>query len=142
MLLRSIKTMFDDENSIEMEGHMAFLKETIKSLSMYFSFVGVFGLLVDVGLYKETKPSLSTFAQALYAADILICLIYIYVGKKLYRMIQEKSLIPVRILAVNFAVIFLSGFVNPTAFGRSIVSAFITFYLYTNLNRLMKFGEA
>ncbi len=120
---------------------MAFLKETTKSLSMYFSFVGFLGLLMDIGLYIETKPHLSSLAQALYVADILVCFIYIYVGKKLYKMIHEKSPIPVGILAVNFAVIFISGFVNPTAFGRSIVSAFITFYLYTNLKRLMKFGE-
>jgi len=121
---------------------MAFLKETKKSLRTYFFVVGFFGLLADIGLYADSKPQLSPLAQAIFISDILICFIYLYVGKNLYKMIQEKSSVPVGILAVNFAVIFITGFVNPTAFGRCIISAFITFYLYANLKRLMNLGEA
>ena len=120
---------------------MAFLKETTKSLSIYFLVVGCFGLLSNFGSYADSKHYYSPLAQAIIISDVMVCLIYMYVGKALKKLIQEKSHIPIGILAVNLAVIFVTGLINPAAFGKLIVSAFITFYLYANLKRLMKYGE-
>jgi hypothetical protein len=119
---------------------MAFLKETSKSLGIYFTIAGGWGLISCLKYYDNPgdKQIATPVGRAIVISDVVLSLFFLYVGLNLSNFILKRSNFPIILLTVNIVFMVTVGVLMTSTFGTYILSALFSIYIFTNLKRVMQ----
>ena len=116
------------------------LKETPKSLRLYFGIVSAFSLLSGIAALAQSRGSVVVIA--LSVASIVFGLLFGYVVVKLSELLLNRPSFIKSVLTTNFALsilvflISLTGGIQPGPLFRLGIATLIYFYLVKSVTRL------
>ena len=109
------------------------MKETNKSIKMYFYFVGVFTLYSGYSSYLA-------HGNSSVIIHILFGLAFLYFGVKIDYYIKNKTDLLVNFVILNFVINSLA-YLMLKSFSWLIITVAISLYLINNIKRLSKNSE-
>ena len=116
------------------------MKETVRSLKLYFILCGIVGLLPVIG--QISQASANVFLGVFGLISLAFAVAYFYIGVSLQKLIVTSPNMIVNVLYANaaysllvFLLSLLSGF-NPAAAGITAFSLLVLWYLLVNVKRL------
>ena len=120
------------------------MKETVRSMRIYFILVGVFGVWGGIG--NVTAEGLGTVVKAIAAANLLVSAAILYCGIQLRPLLANKPDVVIGVLIGNLILIgVVAGLIVLAGGGGgallySAVGGAITLYLIVNVRRLSQSG--
>jgi hypothetical protein len=117
---------------------LAFLKETSKTLGIYFTIAGGWGLLSCLKYYDNPgdEQIATPIGRAIVISDVVLALFFLYVGLNLSNFIQKRSKLPVVLLTVNIVFMATVGVLMVSPFATYLLSALFSIYIYSSLKRV------